>query len=176
MDRSERYVLGGLGLVVFYLAWIAFDLKVYDLINISLMALLCTGFTFTYMMEGFPNLAHTSYAVMGAVVTFYLTRFQRFNPYDTWAFSILVGGLIGVIIYVFIVRRIRRHGGYQLVTLTFSSLAISTVLNGVSHVFSYWSSMSRTPTQSYNLSYLDFWKYQRLRNTTMNNVKYVNEA
>jgi branched-chain amino acid transport system permease protein len=108
-------------------------------------------------MEGFPNLAHTSYAVIGAVVTFYLTRFQRFNPYDTWAFSILVGGILGLMIYVGIVRRIRKHGGYQLVTLTFSSLAISTILNGSSHVFSYWSSRSRTPTGSYNLSYLDFW-------------------
>ena len=156
-EQMEKWVINGMGLVLLYLAWIAFSLNVDDMISISLMALLCIGFTFTYMMEGFPNLAHTSFAIMGAVVTFYLTRFQRFNPYDTWAFSILVGGIIGVIIYVGIVRRIRRHGGYQVVTLTFGSLAIATVLNGLSYVFSFWSSQSRSPTSSYNLSYMDFW-------------------
>jgi len=157
IEEMERWIMAGLGLVLLYLAWIAFSLNIDDMISISLMALLCIGFTFTYMMEGFPNLAHTSFAIMGAVVTFYLTRFQRFNPYDTWGFSILIGGLIGVIIYVGIVRRIRNHGGYQVVTLTFGSLAIATVLNGLSYIFSYWSSRSRTPTSSYNLSYLDFW-------------------
>jgi branched-chain amino acid transport system permease protein len=157
IEQIERWIIGGLGVVVLYLSWIAFNLNVDDMISISLMALLCIGFTFTYMMEGFPNLAHTSFAIMGAVITFYLTRFQRFNPYDTWAFSILFGGLLGVMIYIGIVRRIRKHGGYQLVTLTFGSLAIATTLNGLSWVFSYWSSRSRTPTQSYNLSYMDFW-------------------
>lgn len=157
VEQMERWIIGGLGLVLLYLAWVAFGLNTDDMIRISLMALLCIGFTFTYMMEGFPNLAHTSFSIMGAVTTFYLTRFQRFNPYDTWAFSILVGGLIGVIIYVGIVRRIRNHGGYQVVTLTFGTLAIATVLNGFSWVFSYWSSRNRAPTSSYNLSYMDFW-------------------
>ena len=58
-----------------------FDVQ--DLIEISLMVILCIGFTFTYMMEGFPNFAHTSYASMGAIASFYLVRFHGFNPYDT---------------------------------------------------------------------------------------------
>ncbi|MFA9495633.1 MAG: branched-chain amino acid ABC transporter permease [Candidatus Bathyarchaeota archaeon] len=156
-ERMEKGVIWSAGLVFLYLASIAFGLNNDDMINISIMAVLCIGFTFTYMMEGFPNLAHTSYAIIGAVTTFYLTRFHRFNPYDTWPFSILVGGLFGVFIFVAIVRPIKRHGGYQDVTLTFSSLAIATVLGGLSWVFSYWSAMGNAPTQSYNLSYLDFW-------------------
>lgn len=156
-ERIKRGVIWFAGFIVLYLAGVAFNLGTDDIINASLMAMLCIGFTFTYMVEGFPNLAHTSYAIIGAVVSFYLTRFHRFNPYDTWPFSLLIGGLFGVFIYAAIVRPIKRHGGYQEVVLTFSSLAIATVLGGLSWVFSYWSARGRAPTQAYNLSGLDFY-------------------
>ena len=156
-ERIERSIIWLAGVVVLYLAGLAFNLGTDDVINASLMAMLCIGFTFTYMVEGFPNLAHTSYAIIGAVVSFYLTRFHRFNPYDTWPFSLMIGGLFGVFLYVAIVRPIKRHGGYQEVVLTFSSLAIATVMGGLSWVFSYWSARGRAPTQAYNLSGLDFY-------------------
>jgi branched-chain amino acid transport system permease protein len=156
-ERIERGVIWFAGVVVLYLVGVAFNLGTDDIINASLMAMLCIGFTFTYMVEGFPNLAHTSYAIIGAVVSFYLTRFHRFNPYDTWPFSLLIGGLFGVFIYMGIIRPIKRHGGYQEVVLTFSSLAIATVLGGLSWVFSYWSARGRAPTQAYNLSGMDFY-------------------
>lgn len=156
-ERIERGVIWFTGVVFLYLVGIAFNLGTDNIINASLMVMLCIGFTFTYMVEGFPNLAHTSYAIIGAVVSFYLTRFHRFNPYDTWPFSLLIGGLFGVFIYVGIIRPIKRHGGYQEVVLTFSSLAIATVLGGLSWVFSYWSARGRAPTQAYNLSGMDFY-------------------
>ena len=156
-ERIERSIIWLAGVVVLYLAGLAFNLGTDDVINASLMAMLCIGFTFTYMVEGFPNLAHTSYAIIGAVVSFYLTRFHRFNPYDTWPFSLMIGGLFGVFLYVAIVRPIKRHGGYQEVVLTFSSLAIATVMGGLSWVFSYWSARGRAPTQAYNLSGWDFY-------------------
>ncbi len=156
-ERIERGVIWFTGVVFLYLVGIAFNLGTDNIINASLMVMLCIGFTFTYMVEGFPNLAHTSYAIIGAVVSFYLTRFHRFNPYDTWPFSLLIGGLFGIFIYVGIIRPIKRHGGYQKVVLTFSSLAIATVLGGLSWVFSYWSARGRAPTQAYNLSGMDFY-------------------
>ncbi len=156
-ERIERGVIWFTGVVFLYLVGIAFNLGTDNIINASLMVMLCIGFTFTYMVEGFPNLAHTSYAIIGAVVSFYLTRFHRFNPYDTWPFSLLIGGLFGIFIYVGIIRPIKRHGGYQEVVLTFSSLAIATVLGGLSWVFSYWSARGRAPTQAYNLSGMDFY-------------------
>lgn len=72
-------------------------------INISLLVILCIGFTFTYMMEKFPNFAHTSYASIGTVVAFYLVRFSGFSPYQTWPVALLVCGLLGVLLYVCIV-------------------------------------------------------------------------
>ncbi len=69
-ERIKRGVIWFAGFIVLYLAGVAFNLGTDDIINASLMAMLCIGFTFTYMVEGFPNLAHTSYAIIGAVVSF----------------------------------------------------------------------------------------------------------
>ena len=44
-------------------------------INVSLLMILCIGFTFTYMIEKFPNFAHTGYASIGTMIVFYLVRF-----------------------------------------------------------------------------------------------------
>ena len=76
------------------------------IINISLLVILCIGFTFTFMMEKFPNFAHTSYASIGTVVAFYLVRFRGFNPYQTWPVAVLVCGLLGVLLYVGVLHNV----------------------------------------------------------------------
>jgi branched-chain amino acid transport system permease protein len=127
------------------------------LINASLMIILCVGFTLTYMLEGFPNFAHTSYAAIGAMVSFYLTRIYRFNPYDTWLFTAVVGGLIGVALYLFIVRPIRRRGGYQEITLTLTFFIIAYVMPSIAGIFNYWSRYyMEAPSRGYNLRGWDF--------------------
>ena len=110
-----------------------------DLVNISMMVMLCIGFAFTYMMEGFPNFAHTSYAGIGAIASFYMMAEFGWNPYDTWPFSALVGGIVAVILYMMIVRPIRERGGYQEITLTITFIILATTLQGLSTIFSYWA-------------------------------------
>ena len=154
--KTTRSLMGVTAFIIVSLVWRVFGLNVDDLINVSLMAILCIGFTFTYMMEEFPNFAHTGYALIGAMTSFYLARFQRFNPYDTWPFSILVGGVLGVILYVTIVRRIKHRGGNQSIRLTFTFFAISTILGSLSYIFSYWVSRVSYSSQEYNLSGMDF--------------------
>jgi branched-chain amino acid transport system permease protein len=155
-DKIEKILMGFTALIILSLVWGIFRLNVDDLINVSLMAVLCVGFTFTYMMEGFPNFAHTGYAIVGAITSFYLVRFHRFNPYDTWPFSILVGGTLAVLLYIVIVRRIKHRGGNQSIRLTFTFFAIATILGSLSYIFSYWVSRVSYPTQEYNLSWMDF--------------------
>jgi branched-chain amino acid transport system permease protein len=111
------------------------------------------------MMEGFPNFAHTSYATIGAMVSFYLTRFLNFHPYDTWIFAAFVGGLLGVGLYLVIVRPIRRNGGYQDITLTFTFLIISMVLPQIAYIFNWWARYEvagGSTVRGYNLRYYDF--------------------
>ena len=127
------------------------------LINVSVMIIFCVGFTFTFMMEGFPNFAHTSYAVIGSMASFYLTRFFNINPYDTWGFAALFGGFLGIILYLLVVRPIKRHGGYQEITLTLSFLVIALVIPSVASIFNYWARYyGQVPTRGYNLGFYDF--------------------
>jgi branched-chain amino acid transport system permease protein len=127
------------------------------LIDVSLMIMMTVGFTFTYMMEGFPNFAHTSYAGVGALVTFYLTQFAGFNPYDTWPFAAFFGGLIGLALYLGVVKPIRRNGGYQDITLTFTFLVLATVIPMLLYIFNYWSRyIGGSAARGYNLHFYDF--------------------
>ena len=127
------------------------------LINVALMIMLTIGFSFTFMMEGFPNFAHTSYAGLGSLVSFYLTRFFNFNPYDTWPFAALFGGLLGMALYRFIVKPIRRHGGYQDITLTLTFIVIAQVLPYFYLIFNYWSRYGAgEAARGYNLGGYDF--------------------
>jgi branched-chain amino acid transport system permease protein len=155
--KTENILIGITSFIILGLVWQFFGLNANDLINVSILGVLCIGFTFTYMMDGFPNFAHTSYAIIGAITSFYLTRFYRFNPYDTWPFSILVGGTLGVLLYIMIVRPIKQRGGNQSITLTFTFFAISTILGSLSYIFSYWVSRVAYSSQEYNLSNRDFW-------------------
>ena len=129
------------------------------LVNVVFMIMLTVGFTFTYMMEGFPNFAHTSYATIGAMVSYYLTRFLNFHPYDTWPFAAIIGGLIGVGFYVGIVKPIRRNGGYQDITLTFTFLVIAMVLPQIAYIFNWWARYEvsgGSAVRGYNLRFYDF--------------------
>ena len=158
-EKIEKALIGVTVLIVLSVVWRIFGLNVDDMINVGIMTMLCIGFTFTYMMDGFPNLAHTSYAIVGAVTSFFLVRFYGFNPYDSWPFSVFVGGALGVFLYIILVRRIRQREGNQSIILTFTFLAVATVLGSLSYIFSYWVSVVNYPTSQYNLSRLDFRLY-----------------
>jgi branched-chain amino acid transport system permease protein len=106
-------------------------------INVSLLMILCIGFTFTFMIEKFPNFAHTGYASIGTMITFYLVRFQGFNPYAAWPVATLCGGVVGVILYLGLVKPVKARGLRE-ITLTFTFYIISQMISSVLAIFSYW--------------------------------------
>jgi branched-subunit amino acid ABC-type transport system permease component len=127
------------------------------LLNVALMIILCIGFTFTYMMEGFPNFAHTGYASIGGLVSFYLARIVGLNPYLTWPFSVLAGGAVGVFLYACVVRPIKRDRGYTDITLTLTFLIVAQVIPSLCYIFNYWSRFTLGhQTRNYSLGSLDF--------------------
>ncbi len=130
-----------------------------DTISVSLMVLFCVGFTFTYKMEKFPNFAHLSYATVGSMVSFYLVRFLRFNPYDTWPFAALVGGLLGMVLYVGVVRPVGDSaGGWNRdIILTFTFYIIAHTMVSVIGMFNYWTRNAMgAPSTGFVLRWGDF--------------------
>lgn len=120
-------------------------------INVSILVMLCIGFTFTYMMEKFPNFAHTSYASLGTICTYYLVKFYGFNPYYTWPISALLGGILGVILYLSIVKPIKGRA-YSEITLTFTFYIISQIITQGLAIFSFWLLVdNRILSQGFNL-------------------------
>ncbi len=111
-------------------------------INVSLLMILCIGFTFTYMIEKFPNFAHTGYASIGTMIAFYLVRFQGLNPYAAWPVAALCGGVVGVILYMGLVKPMKARGLRE-ITLTFTFYIISQMISSVLGIFSYWLLVGR---------------------------------
>ncbi len=131
------------------------------------MVMLTVGFTFTYMMEGFPNFAHTTYTGVGAITSFYLTTFFKLNPYLTIPPSALVGGSLGVLLYRLVVHPIKRNGGYQEITLTLTFIVLATVLPSFFYIFNFWARyFANAPTRGYNLRRFDF-TYNGLKGITI---------
>lgn len=107
------------------------------IIHASILVILCVGFSFTHMIEKFPNFAHTSFVTIGIMSTYTMVRLWGFNPYMTWPVAALVNGLVGVVIYMFVVRPIRRAGSGT-IRLTFAMFALTFVIRSVLSIYSYW--------------------------------------
>ena len=131
------------------------------LIQTGVVIILCVGFTFTYMVEKFPNFAHTAIATIGTILTFSMVRLFGLNPYWAWPASTLFCGLLGVGIYVFIVRPIKATGARE-ITLTFAFFAIAQIIGSLVSIYSYWFSRTQGgPASGFRVISEDFtlWGY-----------------
>lgn len=112
------------------------------ILYVSMLILLCTGFTFTHMMEGFPNLAHTSFATIGTICAYHTVRLWGLNPYLAWPSAAFLNGLVGVAIYLTVVRPIRKGGSGE-IRLTFALFSLTFIIRSLLSIYSYWVMMSR---------------------------------
>jgi branched-subunit amino acid ABC-type transport system permease component len=126
------------------------------LIQTGIVVILCVGFTFTYMVEKFPNFAHTAIATFGTVLSYSLVKIYGFNPYSTIPFSMLLCGLISLLLYVIVVRPIKATGARD-ITLTFAFLALAQMMASLVNVYSYWYMLNQErPAIGFNLVSSDF--------------------
>jgi branched-chain amino acid transport system permease protein len=122
----------------------------------SMMILLSIGFTLTHMMERFPNFAHTSYATIGTAVVFTFTRILGFNPYLSWPFAAILSGLVGIVLFILVVRPLQQLGA-SMIKLTFVMITLSYLINSTLAMFSFWVLRTfRFRTASFMLRGYDF--------------------
>jgi branched-chain amino acid transport system permease protein len=122
----------------------------------SILILLSIGFTFTHMIEKFPNFAHTSFATFGVVISYTFVRLWGYGPYTAWPFAFVLSGLFGIALYLLVVRPMRRVGTSG-VHITFAMIALSYVINATLAVYSYWVMRTRPfTTASFMLRRFDF--------------------
>ena len=127
-----------------------------DFIYACLLAILCVGFSLTHIMEKFPNFAHAEFASIGIMFIYTFTRLWGYNPYLGWPFASLLGGVIGVMLYVLVVRPIQRVGSGEIV-LTFAMFPVSYILVSLLTTYSYWVMRThRFSTRGFILRSSDF--------------------
>lgn len=103
----------------------------------AMITILCLGFTLTHMTAKIPNFAHGTYAGFGVYVSFTVTRVLGYSPYIGFPLAIVLGGVIGMILYFVIVATLRRMGGGTIV-LTISTIAIQIFMAQALHIYAYW--------------------------------------
>jgi branched-chain amino acid transport system permease protein len=107
------------------------------IIYASILVILCVGFSLIHMIEKFPNFAHSAYSTIGVLVVFSFTRLWGFSPYLGWPIALLLGGVLGVILYILIIRPMQRQGRDKTV-MAFAMFALSFILLTILSTYSYW--------------------------------------
>jgi branched-chain amino acid transport system permease protein len=120
------------------------------------ITILCIGFTLTYLTAKIPNFAHGTYAGYGIYVVYTITKILGLNPYLSFPLAFLVGGGVGVIVYLLIIGVLNRMGGGAIV-LTISTIAIQIFLTAILYIYAFWlRDIYRTYTLQFILKMHDF--------------------
>jgi len=125
------------------------------LIQTSLIVIMSIGFTWTYMVEKFPNFAQTAFATLGTLLTYHLAFFYGLTPYESLPVSMISCGLLGALIYILVVRPIKRYGSRE-ITLTFAFFSFALMLSSITNIYSYWLTFTVGPVNGFMLGRMDF--------------------
>ncbi len=96
----------------------------------NLLVLLSVGLTLTYITTAVPNFAQGSFAVFGSYISLTLLRLYKIHPYYSLPFSFILGGLLGLAVYLLILRPLIKREA-SVVILMISTLALDLILLGI---------------------------------------------
>jgi len=114
----------------------------------SLLTLLSTGLTLTYMTTRVPNFAHGSFATIGTYVS--LVAFRMFNtlPYYFLPIAFLLSGVISFILYKAILRPLANRGA-STILLMIATIAYDMLLIASLNIFADYLSRNFKITSRY---------------------------
>jgi branched-chain amino acid transport system permease protein len=126
------------------------------LIYSNLLVLLSIGLTITYITTAVPNFAQGSFAVFGSYVSLTLLRLFKLHPYQTIPVSFILGGLLGLAVYVLILRPLIRREA-TVVILMIATLATDLILLGMLGAYSgYLGSITKRSAAKFIFTPFDF--------------------
>ncbi len=122
----------------------------------NLLVLLSLGLTLTYITTAVPNFAQGSFAVFGSYISLTLFRLFKIHPYYSLPVSFILGGLLGVFVYTFILRPLIKREA-SIVILMIATLALDLVLLGVIGAYSdYISKVTHNSATKFIFTPYDF--------------------
>ncbi len=83
------------------------DILIYGLVNSTALALMALGFALVYGISRIPNFAHGALYVINGFVVWVLLRGAGLNYFLSIILAMIVTGIIGALIYQFILIRVR---------------------------------------------------------------------
>lgn len=95
----------------------------------NLLVLLSIGLTITYITTAVPNFAQGSFAIFGSYIALTLLRLFGIHPFASLPVAFVLGGLLGVATYIFILRPLIKRGA-SVVILMIATLAFDLILLG----------------------------------------------
>lgn len=122
----------------------------------NLLTLLCLGLTITYITTKVPNFAQGSFAIVGSYIAWTLFHVYRLHPYLSIPIAFIIGGIVGLLIYVIVLRPLV-HKGASSVILMISTLGIDLILVGIFGAYAdYISRVTHEIATRFVFTYLDF--------------------
>lgn len=121
----------------------------------SLLSILSTGLTFTYMTTKVPNFAHGDFAGLSTYISLMVVGILGFNPYVGLIPGFLIGGVIAITLYVLILRPLLDKGASHVI-LMIATIAFDMVLISVINILAdYLSNAYKVVTKMFILRSYD---------------------
>jgi len=122
----------------------------------SILTMLSTGLTLTYMTTKVPNFAHGNFAAINAYFTLIIARLLNINPYVGVITGFFLGGGIALVLYLLIVKPLLdREANY--IILMVATIAYDMVLFSIINIVADY--LSRVHKITSRLFQLREWGY-----------------
>ena len=104
------------------------DILIYGIINSVMLALMALGFALVYGTSRIPNFAHGAIYVLCGFVTWFFVRALELNYLLSVVLSLILIGLLGALIYRFVLIRVRGMNISEIIASYAIGLAIIETL------------------------------------------------
>ena len=122
----------------------------------SLLTMLSTGLTLTYMTTKVPNFAHGDFATVNIYLTLTLTKLLGVNPYAGIAPAFLLGGIVALTLYIAILKPLLDRGANYII-LMIATIAYDMILLSIINIVADY--LSRVHKITSRLFQLREWGY-----------------